>query len=164
MAARQLTAGGDAEGASPRKDGREVVPCGSPRRLVGHIFTLSLIFLHLGFSASVANEAVFFSQCRALLPAADEFAGQCASRSRPFSRAFFPSAGGRSELETYRVTFQKMNAPSHFVLGCVLGFKGEFVFLGIYYTPRALDMSGFESYPIIFVDPGGNVGLDVDGL
>jgi len=113
---------------------------------------------------AMAAETEFYSQCRKLFPIADEFARECQEHARPFSRTFYPSGGSRGEVESYSIYFRPLNTPSHFVLGCVLNFKHKLDFVGLYYTARPLDMSQFNSYGIVFVDPNDNGGLIIDGV
>jgi hypothetical protein len=111
-----------------------------------------------------ANEPAFYSQCRKLLPIADDFARECQQRARPFSRMFYPGGGDRGETESYRAYFKTLKSPSNFVLGCVLNFKQEINFTGLFYSSRPLDMARFDEYPIVFIDPNDNVGLQIDGV
>lgn len=121
-------------------------------------------FVALAFcQVAIAAESLFYSQCYKQLPIADDFANECKQRARPFSRTFYPGGGSRGELESYSAYFKALDAPSHFVLGCVLDFRHQINFAGLYYSAQPLDMSKFESYPIAFIDPGDNVGLQIDG-
>jgi hypothetical protein len=121
---------------------------------------LSFVFsVHL----AIAGESAFNLQCHKLLPAADEFARECVQRARPFSRTFYPSGGNTGEVETYSVHFQKLDAPSNFLLGCVLDFKRKINFAGLFYSPKPLDMSAFGEYRVVFIDPNDNVGLEIGG-
>ncbi|ACB94727.1 hypothetical protein [Beijerinckia indica] len=135
---------------------------------VEHAFLAKLlIYTLIAFLPSeiaIAAETEFYSQCHKLLPIADEFARECQEQARPFSRTFHPSGGPRGEVESYSIHFKPLNTPSHFVLGCVLNFKHKLDFVGLYYTARPLDMSQFNSYGIVFVDPDDNGGLIIDGI
>jgi hypothetical protein len=113
--------------------------------------------------AAIAAEAEFYSQCHKLFPVADDFAHECLQRARPFSRTFYPSGGSRGEVEAFSTYFKTLDAPSHFVLGCVLDFKHKISFAGLYYSAQPLDMARFNEYPIAFIDFDGNVGLKIDG-
>ncbi|HTW54353.1 MAG TPA: hypothetical protein VME45_20865 [Stellaceae bacterium] len=113
---------------------------------------------------ATADEPAFYAQCHALLPIADDFAHDCLQQARPFSRTFYPGGGSRGEIESFSAYFRPLSAPSHFVLGCVLDFRHQIAFAGLYYTPRLLDMNGFSNYKIVFIDFQDNVGLDVDGV
>jgi hypothetical protein len=112
---------------------------------------------------AIAAEAEFYSQCHKLFPVADDFAHECLQRARPFSRTFYPSGGNRGEAESFSTYFKALDAPSHFVLGCVLDFKHKISFAGLYYSAQPLDMARFNEYPIAFIDFDGNVGLKIDG-
>jgi hypothetical protein len=113
--------------------------------------------------AESVPEPEFYAQCHKLLPMADDFARECLARAKPFSRTFYPGGGGRGQPESFSTYFKALDAPSHFVLGCVLDFKHQISFAGLYYSPRPLDMSHFDDYEIIFIDFGSNVGLQIDG-
>jgi hypothetical protein len=121
-------------------------------------------FLVLAFCRVAAAEVSFYAQCNKLLPIADDFARECQQRARPFSRTFYPSGGSRGEVESYSTYFKALDAPSHFVLGCVLDFKHKISFGGLYYSALALDMAHFDDYQIAFIDPGDNVGFQIDGI
>jgi hypothetical protein len=123
---------------------------------------LLVIFFAFFYAAAAAAEPEFYSQCHKFLPRADDFAKQCEARAKPFSRTFYPS-GGRGELESYSAYFDALEAPSHFVLGCVLNFKHQISFVGLYYAAQPLDMAHFSQYPIRFIDPNDDVGLQIDG-
>jgi len=114
--------------------------------------------------AALTAEPEFYAQCHKLLPVADDFARECQQRARPFSRTFFPSGGSRGEVESYSAHFKPLDAPSNFVLGCVLDFKHKLSFVGLYFTARPLDMARFNDYQIAFIDPDDNVGLQIDGV
>src|SRR4051794_41054484 len=114
--------------------------------------------------AALTAEPEFYAQCHKLLPVADDFARECQQRARPFSRTFYPSGGSRGELESYSTHFKTLDAPSNFVLGCVLDFKHKLSFVGLYFTARPLDMARFSDTQIAFIDPNANVGLQIDGV
>ncbi|MCC8942964.1 hypothetical protein H8A99_42795 [Bradyrhizobium sp. Arg68] len=57
--------------------------------------------------------------------------------------------------------FRSLDAPSHFLLGCVLDFNRKINFVGLYYSARPLDMSQFDRSTVVFVDPNDNVGLSI---
>lgn len=127
-------------------------------------FRFLISALALSFAAETAlAEPTFYAQCHRLLPFADEFAQDCLTRARPFSRVFYPGGGSRGEGETYSAHFRPLSEPSRFLLGCVLDFKRKINFLGLYYSARPLDMTRFNEYEIAFIDPSDNVGLTVDG-
>jgi hypothetical protein len=125
-------------------------------------FLVSILVILSGQAAN-ASEPAFFSQCHKLLPIADEFADRCLRRARSFSRTFYPGGGTRGEVESYSTYFHPLEAPSHFVLGCVLDFKHKINFAGLYYSAKPLDMNRFEEYGINFIDPNDNVGLEIEG-
>jgi hypothetical protein len=127
-------------------------------RLVSGFFVAAL-----SWQFAFAGESSFYSQCNKLLPVADEFARNCLQRARPFSRTFYPSGGNTGEVESYSTYFQTLDAPSHFLLGCVLDFKHKIDFVGLFYSSRPLDMSHFAEYKVLYVDPNDNVGLAIDG-
>jgi hypothetical protein len=133
--------------------------------LRSHILRSFLAIAALVASVAVASgeETAFYKQCHKLLPSVDDFARTCLDRARSFSRTFHPSGGSRGERETYSTYFQPLDAPSHFVLGCVLDFKHKISFAGLYYTARPLDMARFDDYDIVFIDPNDNVGLRIGG-
>jgi hypothetical protein len=112
---------------------------------------------------AVAAEPSFYAQCHRLLPMADDFAKECLQQARSFSRTFHQSGGTRGEIESYSTHFKALDAPSRFVLGCVLDFKNKINFAGLFYSAQPLDMSRFDEYQIAFVDPNDNVGLQIDG-
>jgi hypothetical protein len=125
---------------------------------------LGVTFLVLAFCRVATAESSFYAQCHKLLPIADDFAHECQQRARPFSRTFYPSGGSRGEVESYSTFFKALDAPSHFVLGCVLDFKHRISFAGLYYSALALDMAHFDDYQIAFIDPDDNVGFQIDGV
>jgi len=123
-----------------------------------------IVSISIRFSApAFADEGAFYEQCQKFLPIADQFASECLQRARPFGRTFYPSGGSRGERERFSAYFKPLDAPSRFVLGCVLNFKHELSFVGIYYSHKPIDMKDFDRYPIDFVDFDGNVGVDIDG-
>lgn len=121
-----------------------------------------VVALHAG--CALAEQSAFMAQCTKLLPRADEFSAVCLTHARTFSRTFYPGAGSRGETEAYSTYFQQLDAPSHFLLGCVLDFKRKLSFVGIYYSAEPMDMAHFDDYPIVFVDPNGNVAVSVAGI
>ena len=121
------------------------------------------VFVAVSGQTGMASASSFYSQCHKLLPTADEFARECQQRARPFSRTFYPGGGARDEVESYSTYFRPLDAPSHFVLGCVLNFKHKINFAGLYYTAEPLDMSRFDEYGITFIDPNDDVGLEIGG-
>lgn len=129
------------------------------RRLI-----ISALALSLHGSCALAEQTAFMTQCTKFLPRADEFSSVCLTRARTFSRTFYPGAGTRGEAEAYSTYFQQLDAPSHFLLGCVLDFKRKLNFVGIYYAAEPMDMARFDDYLIVFVDPNGNVGVSVAGV
>jgi hypothetical protein len=122
----------------------------------------SVVTLTASVGIACGEEAAFYTQCHKLLPSVDEFARTCLDRARSFSRTFYHSGGSRGEEETYSTYFQPLDAPSHFVLGCVLDHKHKINFAGLYYTARPLNMARFGDYDIVFIDPNDNVGLKID--
>ena len=100
------------------------------------------------YVTAAAAEPPFYAQCHKLLPMADDFAQECLQKARSFSRTFYPSGGSRGEAESYSTYFKALDAPSHFVLGCVLDFKNKINFVGLYYTAQPLDMSRLDDYRI----------------
>jgi hypothetical protein len=50
------------------------------------------------------------------------------------------------------------------LLGCVLDSKHKISFVGLFYSARPLDMSKFDDYEIVFIDPNDNVGVLIDGV
>jgi hypothetical protein len=125
---------------------------------------LSASFALLVSCQPAVAESQFYAQCHKLLPVADDFARECQQRARPFSRTFYPGGGSRGEVESYSAHFKALDAPSNFVLGCVLDFKRKLNFVGLYYTARPLDMARIDDYQIAFIDPDANVGLQIDGV
>lgn len=129
---------------------------------------LLFIFLAglIAFSSVVAlaAEPEFYSQCRKFLPRADDFAKECRERARPFSRTFYPSGGPRGETESYSAYFDTLSAPSHFVLGCILNFKHDLSFVGLYYTAQPLDMAHFDNDEIVSITPNDDVNLLIQGV
>lgn len=127
------------------------------------IFFGACLVVMTSYQPGTAAESSFYSQCHKLLPIADDFARECQERARPFSRTFYPSGGSRGEVESYSTYFKPLDAPSNFILGCVLNFKHKIGFIGLYYSAQPLDMARFDDYPIAFIDPDDNVGLQIDG-
>ncbi|WP_315832169.1 hypothetical protein [Bradyrhizobium prioriisuperbiae] len=125
---------------------------------------VSALFFACCSQIATAAESSFYSQCHKLLPVANEFARECQQRARSFSRTFYPGGGTRGEVESYSTYFRPLDAPSHFVLGCVLDFKHKINFAGLYYTAQPLDMSHFDEYKIVFVSPDDAVGLEIEGV
>jgi hypothetical protein len=121
-------------------------------------------FIALLLCRVASAESAFYAQCNKLLSSADEFAGECQQRARPFSRTFYPGGGSRGEVESYSAYFKALDAPSHFVLGCVLNFEHKISFAGLYYSAMPLDMTHFDEYQIAFIDPNDDVGLQIDGV
>ena len=123
------------------------------------IVSVSILFSTPAF----ADEGAFYEQCQKFLPIADQFASDCLHRARPFERTFYPSGGSRGVPESFSAYFKPLAARSRFVLGCVLNFKHNLSFVGMYYSHRLMDMKDFDQHPIDFIDFDANVGLDVDG-
>jgi hypothetical protein len=118
----------------------------------------------LSCDSATAAQRSFYSQCQELLPVADDFSRECQQRARPFSRTFYPGGGKAGEVESYSTYFKALDAPSNFVLGCVLDFKNKINFAGLFYSASSLDMTHFNDYQIAFIDPSDNVGLQIDGV
>ncbi len=140
-------------------------------RAIAQAFSIArLLFIFLlgvtVFSCVVAEaaEPTFYAQCRKLLPRANDFAKECLERARPFSRTFYPSGGTRGETESYSAYFKSLNAPSHFVLGCILNFKHALSFVGLYYSAQPLDMAHFDDDKIVSITPNDDVNLLIQGV
>lgn len=126
--------------------------------------SISALAVLLYASCAFAEETAFINQCTKLLPDANEFASVCLDHARPFSRTFYPGGGSKGEIEAYSTYFKRLEAPSHFLLGCVLDSNRKLSFLGLYYAAEPSDMARFEDYEVLFVDPNDNVGISVNGV
>lgn len=134
------------------------------RGALHQLSAICVLFTMASCQLVAAAESQFYSQCERFLPIANSFASDCQHRARPFARTFHPSGGGRGEVESYSTYFKALAAPSNFVLGCVLNFKHEISFVGLYYSSSPLDMARFDDFPIAFIDPDDSVGFQIDGI
>jgi len=125
------------------------------------VFGMSVLILTFGVRLSYADDADFYTQCNLFLPIADDFSAECLQKARPFQRTFHPSGGSRGEVESFSAYFKPLETPSRFLLGCVLNFKHQLSFVGIYYSHDKIDMKSFDQYPISFIDFYGNVGVKI---
>ena len=127
------------------------------------LLTSSALLLNFGMQSSLAGEAEFYAQCHKFLPIADDFASDCLQKARSFQRTFYPSGGSRGEVESFSAYFKPLDTPSRFLLGCVLNFKHQLSFVGVYYSHEKIDMQQFDQYPIAFIDFNANIGVEVGG-
>src|SRR5690348_5679818 len=115
----------------------------------------------IGLQTAYAVDAGFYARCASAYAVADAVAEKCKADARPFTRTFYPGGGSRGERESYRAYFPDSHGPQKFVLGCVLNSQDQLRFVGLYYSPHPVELSGKNDDPIIFVDPNSNVALNI---
>jgi hypothetical protein len=122
-----------------------------------------ICFSTLCSRSAFAYDLDFYNQCRRFLPIADDFGAECLQKARPFGREFYPTGMNRGVPERFSAYFKPLEAPSHFLLGCVLNIAHQISFAGMYYSHERIDMQDFDRYPITFIDYNANVGIDIGG-